>query len=159
MASRTILGIDPGYGRMGFGMIKTDGRSQEAIDFGVITTETVEFGQRLLTVAKDLETLLNTHKPDVIALEELFLTKNTKTAIKVAEARGIVLLKAAERGIPVIELTPSQAKAALTGDGKAPKSAMQQMTRRLLNLPRSVKSDDAADALAFAIAASTMKTF
>lgn len=157
MAARIILGIDPGFGRMGFGMIETDGRTMRALDFGVITTEPVEFAERLRIVAADIETLLLGRRPDLIALEQLFLTKNTKTAIRVAEARGIVLLKAAERGIPVIELTPSQAKAALTGDGKAPKSAMQQMTRRLLNLPRSVKSDDAADALAFAIVASTMK--
>lgn len=156
---RTILGIDPGFGRMGFGIIRTDGLTQEALDFGVITTKPVAFEERLRIVAEDLEKLLRDRRPDLIALEQLFFTKNTKTAIRVAEARGVVLLKAAEKGIPVIELTPSQAKAALTGDGRAPKSAMQKMTRRLLNLKRSVRSDDAADALGLAIAASTMGRF
>lgn len=158
MKEAIVLGIDPGYGRMGFGCIAVSGRQTEALDFGVMTTAAGQPSQeRLLHLAGDLNELLAHWKPTVLAMEKLFFSKNVTTGIRVAEARGVVLLLAAQAGVPVVEIGPSQVKLAVTGDGAATKPAMQKMVARLLGLPRAPKPDDAADALAIAITASTMK--
>lgn len=152
---QTILGIDPGFGRMGFAVIHTDGRHSEAVDFGVMTTPNLgHFGDRLLQLEADLCALLEAAKPDLVAVEKLFATVNQKTAMQVAEARGMVLLTLARHSLPVVEFTPNQVKSAVTGDGSADKKAMQKMVARLFNLPRPPKPDDAADALAIALTAS-----
>lgn len=152
-----ILGIDPGFGRMGFGCVSVAGNKTSPLDFGVITTSANEpMGDRLLALFDDVSELVAQLQPDAIAIEKLFFSKNTTTALRVAESRGIVLLLAAQAGIPVIEAGPSQVKLAVTGDGAADKPAMQRMVARLLGLPRVPKPDDAADALAIAITASTM---
>ena len=156
MSAYTILGIDPGYGRMGFGLILADGRAYEAIDYGVMkTTAGEDTPSRLLALAHDLESVVSAHPPHLLAIEKLFFSTNQKTALQVAEARGVVLLTAAQYGIPVVEFTPMQVKTSLTGDGKAGKPAMQRMVKQLLNLPTIPKPDDAADALALAITASS----
>lgn len=150
----TILGIDPGFGRMGFAVIHTDGRQNEAVDFGVMTTSgSSNFGERLLQLEADLCSLLEAAKPDLVSMEKLFTTVNQKTAMQVAEARGMVLLTIARHGLPIVEFTPNQVKSAVTGDGAADKKAMQKMVARLFDLPRPPKPDDAADALAIALTA------
>lgn len=158
MEEMIILGIDPGFGRMGFGIVTVQKGRCVPKDFGAITTPTgLEHGERLLAIAEDLETLFDEYKPTLLALEKLFFGKSSTTAMRVAEARGVVLMMAAKKGVEVIEYAPSQIKKALTGDGKADKGAMQRMVKELLNLPRTPKPDDAADALAVAMCASTKR--
>lgn len=153
-----ILGLDPGYGRMGFGVIFTDGKKAELVDYGVAVTVSGDaFESRLLSLANDLHALFEQHKPHVVAVEKLFFGKMTTTAMKVAEARGVAMLMAAQSGAPVLEFTPAQVKMALTGDGKATKSGMQKMVKELLGLPQPPKPDDAADALALAITAANKR--
>jgi crossover junction endodeoxyribonuclease RuvC len=155
---RIILGIDPGYGRMGFGVIYVEGTKTQLIDYGVATTTAGDaFENRLLSLANDLHELFEHHKPDLVAIEKIFFGKSTTTAMKVAHARGIALLMAAQSGAPIVEYAPSQIKKAVTGDGKANKAAMQKMVKQLLGLAKIPKPDDAADALAIAITASTMR--
>ena len=149
-----ILGIDPGYGRCGFGVIRVQGTDIEVVDYGVSTTRSgVEIGVRLSEVARDLEVLIKAHKPDLVAIEKLFFTTNTKTAMGVAEARGAILLTCARSGVEVVELTPGQVKSAVTGNGQADKRAVEEMVMRLTDLKHSPKLDDASDALAIAITA------
>lgn len=153
-----ILGIDPGYGRMGFGVVQVEARVCCAKDYGVIKTPAgMDSCRRLVALAEDLQSILQEHKPTGLALEKIFFTKNQKTAIAVAEARGVVLLLAGQYHLPFVEFTPTQIKNALTGDGKATKVAVQKMTKQLLNLERIPQPDDAADALAIAITASTVR--
>ena len=158
MEELVILGIDPGFGRMGFGVIRVLGREVHPLDFGVFTTDAkLDFGSRLAYLVEDMQAVIEHWKPRVVAVESLFFTNNQKTAMRVAEARGVVLLTAAQRSVPVVEFAPGQVKLALTGDGKATKAAVQRMVKQLLLLPRAPKPDDAADALAIAITASTVR--
>jgi crossover junction endodeoxyribonuclease RuvC len=153
-----IFGIDPGFGRMGFGFVQYDGHGFELIDTGCITTESdLSHGERLKIIAADLRQLLEQHQPDRVAIEELFFGKSTTTAMKVAEARGVAQLVCAELNLPILELKPNQIKLAVTGDGNADKGQMQEMVRRLLELDQVPKPDDAADALATAICAATIR--
>lgn len=143
---------------MGFGVVEYDGHKFELIDTGCITTEAdLSHGQRLKVISKDLRQLLEEHQPNKIAIEELFFGKSTTTAMKVAEARGVALLICAELNLPIIELKPNQIKLAVTGDGNADKRQMQEMVQRLLELDQVPKPDDAADALATAICAATIR--
>lgn len=152
---RIIMGLDPGYGRMGFGVIYVDGTSVQLVDYGVATTTSGDtFENRLLSIANDLHDLFAHHQPHAVAVEKLFFGKSSTTAMNVAHARGVALLMAAQAGCPVFEFTPAQVKKAVTGDGKAGKTAMQKMVKQLLDLPKPPKPDDAADALAIAITAS-----
>lgn len=152
--NQVILGIDPGFGRMGFAVIRVSGQQTEVVDFGVMTTPVnSDFGGRLLQLESDLCSLLEAAKPDLAATERLFTTVNQKTATQVAEVRGVVLLTLARHGLPVVEFSPNQVKSAVTGNGAADKKAVQKMIARLLNLPRIPKPDDAADALAIALTA------
>lgn len=152
------MGLDPGYGRMGFGVIYVEGSKIELVDYGVSTTVSGDaFESRLLSIANDLHDLFVHHQPNAVAVEKLFFGKSSTTAMNVAHARGVALLMAAQAGCPVFEFTPAQVKKALTGDGKAGKAAMQGMVKKLLDLPKIPKPDDAADALAVAITASTKR--
>jgi len=152
--TKTILGIDPGYSRCGFGVIEAHGQDIVVKDFGVSTTEAgIELGVRLSEVARDIEELIKLHKPDLVAIEKLFFTTNTKTAMAVAEARGAILLTCARCNADIVEITPNQVKVALTGDGRADKRAVQEMVVRIGNLKVAPKLDDAADALAIAMTA------
>lgn len=147
-----VLGLDPGFGRLGFGAIATVRGKTSVLDCGIIRTDQdVPFGERLVQLADDLETLLTELKPARIVVERLFFMKNAKTAMQVAEARGVLLYLAAKRRIPVLEYTPSQVKSAVCGDGKADKKAVQKMVKILLGLKSAPKIDDAADALALAL--------
>ncbi|HBK34550.1 MAG: Holliday junction endonuclease RuvC [Candidatus Uhrbacteria bacterium GW2011_GWE2_40_58] len=156
MQERIILGIDPGFGRMGFGCIYVAGSTIAPIDYGVISTPSKDaFEDRLLAIATDLHALMVQHKPHVVVIEKLYFAKNSTTAMKVAEARGVAQLMAAQLNIPIVEFTPAQIKKAVTGDGKVGKVALQKMVKQLLDLATIPKPDDAADALAVAITAST----
>lgn len=149
-----ILGIDPGLGRCGFGLIEV-GRKTRALDFGVVTT-TVDapLPARLLELYDSLTEVFDECKPEMVAVEKLFFAKNITTGIAVAEARGIVLLVAEQKGLPVYEYTPNEIKKSLTGYGAATKTQMGEMVRTHLLLEKKPKPDDAADALAVAITCS-----
>lgn len=147
-----ILGIDPGYAIVGFGVVDYDGRRFFPIEYGAILTEAhTPFTQRLRSIHNDMEFIFGKFQPDCMAVEKLFFTTNQKTAIDVAQARGVTVLSAAARDVPVYEYTPLQVKSAVVGYGKAEKQQVMEMTRQLLNLSQVPKPDDAADALAIAI--------
>ncbi len=146
-----ILGIDPGSSITGYGAIESNGGKMECLDYGVIKASGKDDFQRLLTIKKSLKKLLTEIKPDLIALEKIFFFKNRKTVIKVSETKGVIMLTAAERKIPVIEIAPLELKRALTGYGRASKESIQKMLKLVLNLKEEPKPDDAADALALAV--------
>jgi crossover junction endodeoxyribonuclease RuvC len=154
-----ILGIDPGIGICGFGLIETTSRADaKALDFGVVTTKIRgALPARLLELYDGLTEVFETCRPDVVSVEKLFFSKNITTGIAVAEARGIVLLVAEQHGIPVFEYTPNEIKKTLTGYGSAGKPQMEEMVRVHLGLEKKPKPDDAADALAAAITHSLIK--
>lgn len=154
-----ILGIDPGIGICGFGLIETSSRaSAKALDFGVITTTmNAPLPGRLKELYESLQEVFDTTKPDVVSVEKLFFSKNITTGIAVAEARGLVLLVAAQRNLPIYEYTPNEIKKTLTGYGSAGKPQVEEMVRLHLNLEKKPKPDDAADALAAAITHSLMQ--
>lgn len=146
-----ILGIDPGTAATGYGLIKK-GRQLKIINYGCIKTETkFSTAERLEQINKHLIKIIKKHKPQKIAVENLFFFKNVKTAIKVSQARGVILATAAQMKISVEEYTPLQIKQAVTGYGRADKSQIQKMVKLLLHLKEIPKPDDAADALAAAI--------
>ena len=143
-----ILGIDPGIGICGFGLVEND----QALDFGVVTTVIgAPLPARLKELFDGLTEIVETSKPDVISVEKLFFSKNITTGISVAEARGIVLLVAEQHNVPVFEYTPNEIKKTLTGYGSAKKGQVQDIVKLHLNLDTRPKPDDAADALAAAI--------
>ncbi|MCC8136323.1 MAG: crossover junction endodeoxyribonuclease RuvC [Ruminococcus sp.] len=149
---KRILGIDPGYAIVGFGVLDYDGVRFTPIEYGAVLTEAgTPFPERLRAIHEDIEFIFNKFKPDSMAVERLYFTSNQKTAIDVAQARGVTILSAATRGIPVYEYTPLQVKQAVVGYGRAEKHQVMEMTRQLLNLSQIPKPDDAADALAIAI--------
>ena len=148
-----VLGIDPGIGICGFGMIETSTSGNfKALDFGAVTTKVdAPMPSRLKELYDSLEEVFEQTKPEMVAVEKLFFSKNITTGIAVAEARGIVLLVAEQKGLPVYEYTPNEIKKILTGYGSATKAQMQEMVRVQLGLVKKPKPDDAADALAVAI--------
>lgn len=147
-----VLGVDPGYAIVGWGVIETNGNSYLPKAFGAITTDAgIDFNLRLETIYNDMITILKKAKPDAVAIEKLYFTTNVTTAILVAQARGVILLAAQQCGVKVYEYTPLQVKMAVTGYGKAKKPQVMEMTRRLLHLKEVPKPDDTADALAIAI--------
>ena len=150
-----VMGIDPGLGRTGWGVIKAAGMDLAPVAFGCVTTPAnTEVGQRLVELEKDLITLIEQHRPTVIAVEQLLFTNNITTGIAVGAARGVVLLVAERSGIPVKEFTPTQVKLGVTGYGKADKGQVNEMVCRILKLAKPPTPDDAADALAIAICGS-----
>ena len=147
-----IIGIDPGYAIVGFGVIEYERRVFEVIDYGAVTTNAdTEFNTRLLEIYDDTCLILDRFMPEAMAIERLYFTSNQKTAIAVAEARGIVLLAARQRNITIFEYTPLQVKSSVTGYGKAVKKQVQELTKNILKLPEIPKPDDTADALAIAV--------
>ncbi len=151
-----ILGIDPGTGILGFGVIDVSKRGEiQLVDAGVIRTPVKEDDAvRLVTIFEELTDIINQNKPEVMSVEKLFFAKNVTTAMTVAQARGVVLLLGQQYGMELYEYTPMQIKQAITGYGKADKKQMQEMVRMLLKLKEIPKPDDAADALAAAICCS-----
>lgn len=148
-----ILGIDPGYAIVGYGVIEKDSRGKcKVIDYGAINTPKEEdFPVRLAMIADGMKCLIKKFKPDAVAVEELFFNQNITTGIAVAEARGVILCTAIQNLPTVYEFTPMQIKLAITGDGKADKHQVQFMTKTILGLKSVPKPDDAADALAVAL--------
>lgn len=151
-----ILGIDPGTGILGFGVIDIDDHGKmQLVDAGVIRTPVNEEDAiRLLTIFDELSDIIMQNKPQAMAVEKLFFAQNITTAMTVAQARGVVLLLGQQNGLDLYEYTPLQIKQAITGYGKADKKQMQEMVRVLLALKEVPKPDDAADALAAAICCS-----
>ena len=147
-----ILGIDPGYAIIGWGLIRFERGKYIPVDFGAITTNAgVPFNRRLEQIYDQLNELLDNHHPEVVAVEKLYFQTNAKTAIDVAQARGVIMLALQKHGVPVYEYTPLQVKSAVTGFGQAQKPQVMEMTKRLLRLKAVPKPDDTADALAIAI--------
>ena len=147
-----VLGIDPGFALVGFGVVEQNNGNFEVIDYGVISTHKDEsFSTRLAIIYKGMCDLIDTYKPDAIAIEELFFFKNQKTVIPVAEARGVIVLAGIQKNAHLFEYTPLQIKQALTGNGRAEKKQIQYMVKSILGLKSVPKPDDAADAVAVAI--------
>jgi crossover junction endodeoxyribonuclease RuvC len=147
-----ILGIDPGTGILGFGVIDVVGRKTQLVDAGVIRTPVKEDDAvRLLTIYDELTDIIIQTKPTIMSVEKLFFARNVTTAMTVSQARGVVLLCAMQAQLRIYEYTPMQIKQAITGYGKADKKQMQEMVRTLLALKEIPKPDDAADALAAAL--------
>ncbi len=147
-----ILGIDPGFATIGFGLVAADRGQTRMAAYGAITTPAgLPLSRRLYQIGTDMEDLIGRLKPDVISIEELFFNTNITTGIAVAHGRGVLLYAAEKCGIPLYEYTPSQVKLAVTGYGKAEKRQVMDMTRRLLKLEKVPRPDDAADALALAL--------
>lgn len=147
-----IIGIDPGTGILGFGIIELSRRRPALVDAGVIRTPVHEDDAvRLLTIYDELTAIIADTRPDQMSVEKLFFARNVTTAMTVAQARGVVLLTAMQAQLPIAEYTPMQIKQAVSGYGKADKKQVQEMVRVLLNLKAVPKPDDAADALAAAL--------
>ena len=147
-----ILGIDPGYGITGFGVIEADRGQCRLLQCGAITTPAgMDFSARLEIIYDDMRKLLEVAKPDAVAIEELFFGQNVTTGIGVAQSRGVILLAIRQAGLEVTSYKPMQVKQALVGYGNATKHQMQDMTKRILHLQAMPKPDDAADAIAIAL--------
>jgi crossover junction endodeoxyribonuclease RuvC len=145
------LGFDPGTARLGYGVIASD-PDPRAIDYGIIATDAdLPMAQRLVEIHEAVTELIQVFRPDAVAVERLFFAQNVTTAMTVGQARGVVLLAAAQRGLPVAEYAPSEVKQAIVGYGKADKRQIQEMVRIMLGLESVPRPDDAADALAIAI--------
>ena len=147
-----ILGIDPGYGITGFGLIEANRGQFQLLRCGAITTPAgMDFSARLEIIYEDMRQLLEVTKPDVVAIEELFFGQNVTTGIGVAQSRGVILLAIRQAGLEVYSYKPMQVKQAVVGYGNATKHQVMDMTKRLLHLESSPKPDDAADAVAIAL--------
>ena len=147
-----ILGIDPGYGITGFGLVEVQGGQYRLLRCGAITTPAgMDFSARLEIIYEDMRKLLELAKPDVVAVEELFFGQNVTTGIGVAQSRGVILLAIRQAGLEVHSYKPMQVKQAVVGYGNATKHQVMDMTKRLLHLNAPPKPDDAADAVAIAL--------
>lgn len=146
-----LFGIDPGYHRVGWGVIDSTGRAQTVVGYGCIETDrALDLPERLQVIYLEITKLLKEHKPRVVVIEKLYFAQSVTTALKVSEARGVLLLATAELKIPVLELTNSQVKQGFTGFGGAKKFQMQEMVRLVFKMEKAPQPDDAADALAMA---------
>ncbi|OIO19123.1 MAG: crossover junction endodeoxyribonuclease RuvC [Candidatus Magasanikbacteria bacterium CG_4_9_14_0_2_um_filter_41_10] len=152
--SQRILGIDPGYGRIGYGVIDGERGAWVHVAHGCIETNTkADFAERLVELKHDLLEIIKKYQPEKAGIEQLFFAKNVTTGMKVSEARGVILLTLHEAGIPVQEVTPLQMKQAIVGYGRAEKGQLQEMIRIQLELKKRPTPDDAADALGVALTA------
>jgi len=147
-----ILGIDPGTAALGYGVVERIGGRLRAIDHGcLVTSPDLPMPERLLAIHGLLDDLLSLHEPAIVAVERLFFSRNAQTAMAVGQARGVVLLAAAEHGKPVREATPNEVKSAIAGYGAADKEQVQRMVQLVLGMAELPRPDDAADALAIAV--------
>lgn len=147
-----ILGIDPGYAILGYGIVEKKGNKFNALNYGAITTDSkMDMCDRLKSLYNELMEVIMENEPEVAAIEELFFNTNVKTAINVGQARGVAILACANSGLQIAEYTPLQIKQALVGYGRAEKTQVQAMVKTILNLKEVPKPDDTADALAAAV--------
>ena len=147
-----ILGVDPGTFRTGYGMIREQGGALGHVECGVIRTHAAApLAERLAAIYGGLEAVIRRHRPDAVSVENIFLARNVRSALKLGHARGAVILAAVHHHVPVFEYTPAEVKKAVTGSGRADKEQVQEMVRRLLLLAGPRVADDASDALALAI--------
>ncbi len=147
-----VLGIDPGTAITGFGLVRSEGNNLRAMEYGCIRTPAdLPLAARLQRIYRELTEIIERSRPGVVAVEELFFNTNTRTALAVGQARGAILLAAANAGLPVAEYTPLQVKQAVVGYGRAEKKQIQFMVQTLLGLSECPKPDDVADALAIAV--------
>jgi crossover junction endodeoxyribonuclease RuvC len=146
-----ILGIDPGFERVGFGLVRKEGSKLICVEHGLIHTPRIEFPDRLSLIYNEITQLIERTKPDAFAIEKLLFSVNVKTAMDVAKALGVILLAANKCNLPIAEYGPSEVKLAVVGNGKAEKKQVQFMVTKLLGLTETPKPDDVADALALAI--------
>ena len=147
-----ILGIDPGYATIGFGVLDSDRGKHRLVQCGVITTPAhTSLSSRLAQIYDDMQQLIELFKPDAVSIEELFFNTNITTGIAVAHGRGVILLACEKAGVEIYEYTPLQVKQAVVGYGRAEKRQVMDMVKRICGLPAAPKPDDAADAVALAI--------
>lgn len=147
-----ILGIDPGYAIVGWGVIEYTANRFTVVDYGAVTTEAgTPFNDRLKAVYDGIDSIMKRYSPEALSIEKLFYNTNAKTVIDVAQARGVINLAAVQNNIPIFEYTPLQVKQSVVGYGRAEKKQVQEMTRVILKLAKIPKPDDTADALAMAI--------
>lgn len=147
-----IIGIDPGYAIVGYGIVDFDGLHFKTVAYGAITTPAdMPFCERLKMIYADMQTLIETYKPDHMAIEKLYFNTNTTTAIDVAQARGVIVLSAANNNVKIFEYTPLQVKQSITGYGRAEKHQVMEMIKSFLSLKAVPKPDDTADALALTV--------
>ena len=147
-----ILGIDPGIGKVGWGVIKDELGKQTALDYGCFETSSgLSLDHRLVKIHQFILDLIDKFKPDVLAVEQLYFAANVKTALTVGQARGAIILAGAELNLKTASYTPLQVKQALTGYGRADKKQIEMMVKSILNLPKPITQDDTADALAVAL--------
>lgn len=147
-----ILGIDPGYAIVGWGVIEYTSNRFTAVDYGAVTTQAqTPFNDRLKAVYDGIDSIMKRYSPEALSIEKLFYNTNAKTVIDVAQARGVINLAAVQNNIPIFEYTPLQVKQSVVGYGRAEKKQVQEMTRVILKLAKIPKPDDTADALAMAI--------
>ena len=147
-----ILGIDPGYAIVGWGVIEYTSNRFSVVDYGAVTTEAgTPFNDRLKEVYDGVDSIIKRYSPEALSIEKLFYNTNAKTVIDVAQARGVINLAAMQNSIPIFEYTPLQVKQSVVGYGRAEKKQVQEMTRVILKLEKIPKPDDTADALAMAI--------
>ena len=152
MLKLRILGIDPGYAIVGYGIVDYDGYKFNTVSYGAITTPAkIDFPKRIDMIYNDMQTIIDTYKPEALSIERLYFNTNTTTAIDVAQARGVILLACEQKGLTINEYTPLQVKQAITGYGKAEKRQVIEMVKSFLSLTKAPKPDDTADALALAI--------
>ena len=149
---RTILAIDPGTATTGYAILKQKDKKIGLVDYGcLVTPAKTEASQRLLTIAEDLDQLISKYKPEELVVEQLFFSKNVKTAMAVGQARGVILLSGAKHGLAIAEYSPLQVKQAITGFGQAEKKQVQKMVQSILGLEKMPTPDDAADAIAIGL--------
>ena len=147
-----ILGIDPGYAIVGYGVVSYNANRFNVLEYGAVTTEAgVKFSSRISEIYDDVSKIILRTKPDALSIEKLFFNTNTTTAIDVAQARGVILLASAKHGVPIFEYTPLQVKSSVTGYGRAEKNQVMDMIKSILRLEKIPKPDDTADALALAV--------
>ncbi|MBO5726787.1 MAG: crossover junction endodeoxyribonuclease RuvC [Clostridia bacterium] len=147
-----ILGIDPGYAIVGYGVVESDTIKFRPIEFGAVTTAAkTPFTERIEKIYENISFLIDKYHPDAMSIEKLYFNTNTTTAIDVAQARGVIILAAQKKGVPVYEYTPLQVKQSVTGYGRAEKRQVMDMVKHMLSLQKAPKLDDTADALALAI--------
>lgn len=155
-----ILGIDPGFGRVGFGIIEGNKQGWRPVVYGCIETDPKKtLIERLTDISDELNRIIKKYQPTISAVEELFFAKNVTTALSVAQARGVILLSLCQAKLPVHEYTPNEVKQAITGTGRADKQQMQRMVQMHLGLKAIPKPDDAADALAVALTCGAIERF